>query len=351
MTDYNDPSQQAPQGQPAAVPGAVPEGAVGAQPAGAAGAQPAAAAGTASTGAGVPGAQQPGCQAQQPGVGGPGTVPPQPQAPWGAASQPQPQPVQAQAMYPEGCVKAAWRDVTASEGWKGRMLLLGLIGCVPILNFVVYGYGLNWSREVPFGAKSPMPRETVTGRNFEYGFYYFIVALVAGLAAGVASAIVGWVPLLGWVAAIAVMLFVDMLIPLLTTRMAMMGSLGEGFQVGHAWTALKRNWTGLLAAAILPGLIVAAVLLVVSVLFMVVGMAAFIGPLMALGAGASSAAAAAAVGSMGIVGFLLVVVWYVLCAAGSAMATVVTLRAVAHWVGRYAPDWAADAWRAAQMRY
>ena len=32
----------------------------------------------------------------------------------------------------------------------------------------------------------------------------------------------------------------------------------------------------------------------------------------------------------------------------TAMATIVSLRAVAHWVGRYAPEWAADAWRAVQ---
>lgn len=350
MTDYNDPAQQGapapqPEGAPAAQPGAAQQPAPAAQPQGV----PAGAAATPPQGA----YQQPGYQAQPgPGAapGGPGApVPPQPQSPYGAAPvPPQPQPVEPRPVYAEGCVKAALNDLTASEGWKGRMVLLGLIGCVPILNFVVYGYGLNWSREVPFGAKTPMPRQMVSGRNFEIGFYYFVIALVVGLVVGIASAIVGWVPLLGWAAALALMLFSAMFTPLLGTRMAMMGSLGEGFQVGRAWDVLKRNWTGLLAAGVLPDLVVGLVLLVVGVLFMGIGFAGMIGPLMALSSGATAGSAAMAVGSMGIIGFVLVLVWYVLCAAGSAMATIVSLRAVAHWVGRYAPEWAADAWRAVQ---
>ena len=327
MADY--PDQQVPQGQPAPAPEAQPQSAPGAP------------------------AQQPGCQAQaqaQPGPGAP--VPPQPQSPYGAAPvPPQPQPVEPRPVYAEGCVKAAWRDVTSSEGWKGRMVLLGLIGCVPILNFVVYGYGLNWSREVPFGAKTPLPRQMVSGRNFEYGFYYFLLMLVIGLACGVVSAVGGWVPLIGWLAAVALMLFASMLEPLLGTRMAMMGSLGEGFQAGRAWTVLKRNWTSLLGASVLPSLIVWAVMMVLGTLFVAVGLVGFVGPLVALGSGYGSAAAAAAVGGMGILGLLLVLVWYVVAAAATAIAMVVTLRAVAHWVGRNAPEWAADAWRASQMRY
>lgn len=327
MTDYNDPSQQAPQGQPASTPGAQQPGA---QPAGSA----------------------PAGGAAQPGPGAP--VPPQPQAPYAAAPvppQPQPQPVEPQPVYAEGCLKAAWRDVSSSEGWKGRMALLGLIGCVPILNFVVYGYGLNWAREVPFGAKTAMPREMVNGRNFEYGFYYFLLMLVIGLVTGIAGAVVGWVPLIGWVAAIALALFAAMIEPLLGVRMAMMGSLGEGFQIGHAWNVLKRNWTSLLGAAVVPALIVGAVMSILGFVFMAIGLVGLMGPIMAMGSGYGSAAAAAAVGGMGLVGMLFILVWYVLCAAASAAAMVVSMRAVAHWVGRYAPEWAADAWRASQTRY
>lgn len=354
MTDYNDPGQPTPQGQPAPTcapqqpaAGAPTPGA--AQPAGAAAPVGGSAQQADWQGQAPAGAAPSGWQAQ-PGAGG--TMPPQPQSPYAAAPvPPQPQPVEPQPVYAEGCLKAAWRDISSSEGWKGRMALLGLIGCVPILNFMVYGYSLNWSREVPFGAKTPLPREVVNGRNFEYGFYYFLIALVIGLVASIASAVVGWVPLIGWVAAIAIMLFAGMLETLLSVRMAMMGSLGEGFQIGHAWSVLKRNWTSLLGAAVVPNLIMGAVVSIVGFVFMAIGLVGFMGPLMALISGYGSAAVATAAGGMGLVGMLLMLVWCVLCAAGWALATVVSMRAVAHWVGRNAPEWAADAWRASQMRY
>ncbi|MCI8468118.1 MAG: DUF4013 domain-containing protein [Eggerthellaceae bacterium] len=319
------------------------------------GAQPAAPTGT--SGAAQPVAPADG-QPQQPGTSG--TAPtdaqsgyqaPQPQQPhaYQVPPQPQYQPAPAQPVYAEGCVKAAWNDVTASEGWKGRMLVLGLIGCVPILNFTVYGYGLNWSREVPFGAKTPLPRTMVNGRNFEYGFYFFLLSLVFGLVTGIASSIVGWVPLIGWVAAMALMLVCYMFETLLGLRMAMMGSLGEGFQIGKAWDVMKRNWTGLLCAAVVPTLIVGIVMTVVGVVLSIMGAIGLIGPMASLASGYGSAAAMAA-GSMGIAIVLLVIVWVLLCMGASTMALVVTFRAVGHWIGRYAPEWCTDAWRAAEMR-
>ena len=57
-------------------------------------------------------------------------------------------------VYAQGCIGAAWADIKATPGYIGKLLVLGLIMCVPILNFVVLGYLLHWSREVPFGGKT-----------------------------------------------------------------------------------------------------------------------------------------------------------------------------------------------------
>ena len=66
--------------------------------------------------------------------------------------------------------------------------------CVLILNFVVAGYLLFWSREVPFGGRSLLPQKIVTGKNFEYGFYAFVLTLVVGLVGGIIGGIFGWIP-------------------------------------------------------------------------------------------------------------------------------------------------------------
>jgi len=109
--------------------------------------------------------------------------------------QPAPAPSPA---YTTSCLKAAWEDVKATPNYISRLLVLGLIMCVPILNFVVAGYLLFWSREVPFGGRSLLPQKIVTGKNFEYGFYAFVLTLVVGLVGGIIGGIFGWIPFIGW---------------------------------------------------------------------------------------------------------------------------------------------------------
>ncbi len=109
-------------------------------------------------------------------------------------------------VYAKGCLGAAWEDIKTSPGWVGRTLILGLIMCVPILNFVVAGYYLNWAREVPFGGKTPKPASYVSGKNFEMGFYAFVVSLVVGLVFGFVGGILGLIPFLGALINLALML-------------------------------------------------------------------------------------------------------------------------------------------------
>ena len=115
-------------------------------------------------------------------------------------AQPAPAPAPA---YATSCLKAAWEDVKATPNYVSRLLVLGLIMCVPILNFVVAGYLLFWAREVPFGGRSLLPEKIVTGKNFEYGFYAFVLSLVVGLVGGIVGGIFGWIPFIGWVVSIA----------------------------------------------------------------------------------------------------------------------------------------------------
>ena len=89
----------------------------------------------------------------------------QPQAPVPPAAPPP----ASQPVYAKGCLSAAWEDIKTTPGYVGKLVVLGLIMCVPILNFVVAGYLLHWAREVPFGGRTPMPPKYVTGKNFEYG--------------------------------------------------------------------------------------------------------------------------------------------------------------------------------------
>ncbi|WP_165172397.1 DUF4013 domain-containing protein [Adlercreutzia sp. ZJ242] len=288
-------------------------------------------------------------QAQQP-YAAPGAnpygAPAQPYAAPAPQPQPQPQP-QAQPVYPVGCVSAAMADIRATDGWFKRMMFLGLVGCVPILNFTVEGYALNWSREVPFGGRTAMPKSVVNGKNFEIGFYCFVIMFVFNLVGGLVAGIVALVPLLGWLASLAIAIGVSMFASLCATRMAIMQQLGEGFRIGEAWNVLKRNWTGLAVAVIGPSLVagvVVAALVSIGSVFLALGVA--LPASLAVSADVANGALAL-FGALGIVGVLLFVALVLVSVGISMIAHVVVLRAVGHWVGRYAHEWTTEAYRAA----
>lgn len=317
--------------QPANPYGAAP----GAQPAGGAYAQQGAQQQYAQQPYGQPGYQQASGQYNQ--YGQPSGQPSYNQPPYGGAPYGAQQPI-----YPEGCLSAAAADLKASGSWAGKAALLGLINCVPILNFVTSGYILNWAREVPFGGRTPLPKSIVNGKNFEIGFYAFLVALVIGLVSAVASGILAFIPLIGWIAMIALSFFLAMIQVLSFTRIGMTQQLGEGFKVGAIFSVIKRNWTGLLCAAVVPQLIVGFVISIVwtiAVILMLPALFTGIGALLSYSTLEIAGALLAAFGAMGIFGIVVFLIAWVVTFMLMAVAQIISYRAVAHWVGRYASEW------------
>ncbi len=247
-------------------------------------------------------------------------------------------------VYSEGCLSAAWRDLTANGPWVGKCFFLGLVQCVPILNFVVSGYAYNWSREVPFGAKSGLPQSVVTGRNFEIGFYLFVINIVFGLVGSLIATVFALVPLIGWIAAFLVEFVVLMFVGLASMRTALLGQLGEGFSLSKLWTVFQRNWSNLLIVVLVPSLVVGFIGTVFAMLFSIIGF----GGLAASGALLSSANAIEAVSYMvvGTAGIFVVlfciVIYWVMCSL-SVVSVLLVARGLGHWVARYASEWAEEA--------
>lgn len=250
-------------------------------------------------------------------------------------------------VYPTSCLAAAWADIKATPNYGRRLLVLGLIMCVPVLNFAVAGYLLLWSREVPFGGRTPMPQQMVTGKTFEFGFYAFVLTLVVGLVGSVASGIVGWVPLLGWVAAILIVIAVGVAGFTMEMRMIMGLSLGEGFNVKDIWEKGKRNWGQLLLVTVVPQVVVGAIVSVITffvvMICMLFGLGASMPTLFALSnaTGPSFAQVMTLIGAIAVPALLgSLVLWVLVCIAEVA-AEALTIRGLGHWVARYAPEWTA----------
>lgn len=72
-------------------------------------------------------------------------------------TQPVPAPAPA---YATSCLKAAWEDVKATPNYVSRLLVLGLIMCVPILNFVVAGSFCSGPARCPSAAAAFCPRRS-----------------------------------------------------------------------------------------------------------------------------------------------------------------------------------------------
>lgn len=250
----------------------------------------------------------------------------------------------AQPVYATSCLRAAWDDVRATPNYVGRLLVLGLIMCVPILNFVVAGYLLFWSREVPFGGRSVMPQKIVTGKNFEFGFYAFVISLVVGLVGGVVGSVLGWVPLLGWIVALAISTATYVAVAIMEMRMIMGMSLGEGFNVKDLWEKAKRNWGQLLLVTLVPMAIVVGVTVVVSIVVFSIMFICCMGAVPAIAAMGGAADPSlvqimSVFGAIAVPVLLCTLVLYVVLSVLETFAQAVVVRGVAHWVARYAPEW------------
>lgn len=260
-----------------------------------------------------------------------------------AASAPAADAAPAVDSHPKGCFASAWEDVRNSDGWTGKMFLLGLIMLVPILNFFVPGYALGWAKEIACGKRTAMPKKIFADGAFALGFFSVIFGLAFGLLIWIVSIPLNLVPLLGAAASIVLSIFGSMLVSVCVLRIAISGRLGSGFDFSSIWAAYKRNLGALFCASILPGLVIELVAGVIATCLVV--MAA-----MVLGVGATASmygyrgslyASSAGAGAVVVAVVLVAVALYILFVA-SSLVSVVTYRAVGHWVNRTVPNWASE---------
>lgn len=240
--------------------------------------------------------------------------------------------------YSKGCFASAWEDVRNSEGWMGKMLLLGLIMLVPILNFIVPGYSLAWAKEIACGKSSPMPKKIFADGAFALGFFCVAFGLIAGIAMAFVSLLLDFVPIIGTIADLVLTIFVTMFVSVCVLRIAVSGRFGSGFDFASVWKPFQSGFGSLFCAAILPGLVIEliAVLLAGALIAVAVALS---------GVGVSTYSygytAPVSMGAVVVALILIAIATYILFTL-SSLVSVVTYRAVGHWVNRFAPNWAVE---------
>ncbi len=254
-----------------------------------------------------------------------------------------PSPMQSgpEAQYQKGCLAAAWGDIMQTKGWFGKVLLLGLVGCVPILNFYVNGYAMRWSRELFLGKVAPMPDRIFGNRMFINGFFAFIIGLLLSIVGGLCSALLGAVPIVGAICGVAIYLVIALFQYIAVLRTAIADRLGAAFDIAQIWRTCWRNLGALLCATIVPILIYTAVVFVIVFALMVIVGLPLIGTIAEIGVYGSSSYAAALLSLMGALIPVFLICYIVGCFL-DAFLTLLTTRATGHYVARYAQDWKAE---------
>ncbi len=270
-----------------------------------------------------------------------------------SASAPAPAPAAApasapSAYYAKGCFASAWEDIRGSEGWLKRMLLLGLIMYVPILNFVVTGHALAWAKEIACGKRTPLPKKIFADDSFASGFFVAVMGLLFFVSMIVVFVLFCLIPLVGsFIGAIAILVygvFGAMVLDVCALRIGISGRFGAGFDFSSVLEACRGNWGSLFCASIVPGFVMLFVGNLVSFAVSVVAM-------FLIGVNAASVPflygttsygyAALGAGTAIIYGLCLLVSLYIALTTLS-LTVVVTYRAVGHWVGRVVPNWATE---------
>lgn len=209
-------------------------------------------------------------------------------------------------------------------------MLLGLINCVPVLNFFVSGYCMRWAAQLPLDRVEPMPRKIFEDRNFVNGFYAVVISLVVGIISGVCSGILGIVPLLGTLVAVAVSLFLSLFEYVSVVRIAIADSLGAGFDVPQIWALMKKDFGALFCILIVPTLILLAVAFVIAIPLTFIFMGSIMGGAMAYDYGYQMSDMELILGL-----FMVMLPMFLIGQFLAAFFYLITYRAVGHYIARY----------------
>ena len=262
-----------------------------------------------------------------------------------AASAPAQAPAPAPAVHPyaKGCFASAWEDVRSTDGWMKKVLLLGLVMLVPILNLFVTGYAVSWAKEIACGKRAAMPKKIFADGNFATGFFVAVLSALFVVALYVFAILAIWIPVIGLIALCCFAIFGAMMVAVCAVRIGMSGRLTAGFDFSSVWQACSGNWSALFCSSIVPGFVISLVGYIVAfVLLFVAGLLVGINAasLPYLFGGTYGYTAFGAGTVVILVLFLLADLYIALTT--TALTVVVEYRAVGHWVNRTAPNWASE---------
>ncbi len=249
--------------------------------------------------------------------------------------------------YSQGCLGAAWSDITGRQGWFKKTLLLALVMFVPILNFFVIGYALKKGADAAYGRQSQKDQIFDSG-NFKIGFFAVVITLVCLLIVFLVGLIP--VPIIGSLVAI----LLGIVQGASYIRIAVFDSLAQGFQIPKLFSAMGKKFGTYIWCLIGIGLICFLWFLILALLSSIVGSIFAVSIADTIqdlyidylyysyyssyyGYGLSS------LGGTLLAFVLIIIVFTYLAFIGISFLWCLLYRALGHWVARYVPEWISEA--------
>ena len=260
--------------------------------------------------------------------------------------------------FDKGCCGAAWADIRATKRWFGKLLILALIRFIPIINWVINGYALRWSRELMLGRVEGMPKKTFCKRAFANGAMVFLISLIVGVIIFALTLGLGFVPIVGGLLAVLLTILINMIMNFCYIRMAIFDQLGEGFAINKGFDCIRRQFGKALCIEILPKLIIGVIIcLIVGIfiaLFVAINGNAIYNEILNFANQYSSwrafeyaiqtdIQAQMELGELIVKNLVLCTPWLIGCVfltnACNCLTTLIKTRACGHFVTRYCSDW------------
>lgn len=266
-----------------------------------------------------------------------------------------------------GYFSMALNDIRRSPGWRGTVLRLTLLNCVPVFGWIVVpGYLYGWARDIAWGMQTPLPPRIFAdedGRLYSRGFFALVIALVFSLAPLVLSWVwdstagAGWgmwrtwgapLPLVGMAGCVAFALSLAMALAAAsfswvgTMRMCVYGRLAPGLQLGKIWSMIRHDLGGLLRIAAMAAVVFVlaeAVTLFVVLAGALLALFAFVGA-GAAAAGPPSLEAMVAVPGAVLAMLLAGAVLFVVAMCAITFGDMLVVRAMGYWTRQFnVPLW------------
>ncbi len=144
----------------------------------------------------------------------------------------------------------SWALLTMEKGWWKPVLIMALFGLIPIVGILALaGYALETARVTAWGINAgPKQKDLKFGTYIATGFKAAVIAIALGLAYGIASTILSFIPVVNLILIpifIVVAFVFPLLINVIQVRATVYGRISAGFAFKNIFEMIKHDAGGL----------------------------------------------------------------------------------------------------------